>query len=242
LPVRLETRFSPAADRRTPRACFCFAACVLFALSGQLPAQAPPAPQAKYIVVLDAAHGGSDTGAHLANGQLEKTVTLALSVKLRSLLAARGFQVITTRESDATIAPDRRAEIANRLQPRACLSIHASDSGSGVHLFASSLAPAQPQRFVPWKTVQSQWVTRSLALTGAVNASLQQAGLTVTLARTALPGLDSMACPAIAIELAPDRDAKLTVKSGVDDPAYQSRVAEALAAGLLVWRSEPRQP
>jgi N-acetylmuramoyl-L-alanine amidase len=205
-------------------------------------AQAPPAPQAKYLVVLDAAHGGSDSGAHLASGQLEKTVTLALSVKLRSLLAARGFQVVTTRESDAEISSDRRAEIANRAQPRACLSIHASDSGSGVHLFASSLAPAQPQRFIPWKTVQAQWVTRSLALTGAINASLQQAGLAVTLARTALPGLDSMACPAIAIEIAPERDARQTVKSAVDDPAYQSRVAEALAAGLLVWRSEPRQP
>jgi N-acetylmuramoyl-L-alanine amidase len=203
---------------------------------------APPAPQARYIVVLDAAHGGSDAGAHLGDGQLEKTVTLALSVRLRSLLAARGFQVITTRESDADLSADRRAEIANRTQPRACLSIHASDSGSGVHLFASSLAPAQPQRFTPWKTVQAQWVTRSLALTGAINASLQQGGVAVTLARTALPGLDSMACPAIAVELAPERDEKQTVKSAVDDPAYQSRVAEALAAGLLVWRSEGRQP
>jgi N-acetylmuramoyl-L-alanine amidase len=203
---------------------------------------APPAPQARYVVVLDAAHGGSDPGAHLGNGQLEKTVTLALSVRLRSLLAARGFQVITTRESDTAMDFDRRAEIANRAQPRACLSIHASDSGSGVHLFASSLAPAQPARFIPWKTVQGQWITRSLALTGAINASLQQAGVAVTLARTALPGLDSMACPAIAVELAPERDAKQTVKSAVDEPAYQARVAEALAAGLLVWRSEARQP
>lgn len=209
------------------------------ALSAQA---APPAQQARTIVVLDAAHGGDDQGGQLASGQTEKAVTLALSVKLRSLLSARGFQVVTTRESDAAVTPDRRAEIANRIQARACLSLHASDSGSGVHLFASSLAPANSARFVPWKTAQSAWITRSLALTGALNSSLQQAGIGVTLARTALPGVDSMACPAVAIELAPERDASHTVKSAPDDPAYQSRVAEALAAALLVWRSEAHQP
>jgi N-acetylmuramoyl-L-alanine amidase len=210
-----------------------------FMLSAQ---SAPPAPQPRYIVVLDAAHGGDDLGGHLASGQSEKSVTLALSVKLRSLLSARGFQVVTTRESDATVTSDHRAEIANRTQARACLSLHASDSGSGVHLFASSLAPVESAHFIPWKTAQSAWVTRSLSLTGALNSSLQQAGIGVTLARTALPGVDSMACPAVAIELAPERDASHTVKSATDDPAYQSRVAEALAAALLVWRAEARQP
>jgi len=203
---------------------------------------APAAPQARFIVVLDAAHGGDDPGGHLASGQIEKAVTLAFSVKLRSLLSARGFQVITTRESDTTVSPDHRAEIANRVQARACLSLHVTDSGSGVHLFASSLAPAESARFIPWKTAQSAWVTRSLALTGALNSTLQQAGIGVTLARTALPGVDSMSCPAVAIELAPERDATHTVKSATDDPAYQSRVAEALAAGLMVWRTEAHQP
>jgi len=203
---------------------------------------APPAPQARYIVVLDAAHGGDDQGGQLASGQAEKTATLVLSVKLRSLLSARGFQVVTTRESDATVTSDRRAEIANRTQARACLSLHVSDSGSGVHLFASSLAPASSARFVPWKTAQAAWITRSLALTGALNSSLQQAGIPVTLARTTLPGIDSMTCPAVAIELAPERDASHTVQSAPDDPAYQSRVAEALAAALLVWRTEAQQP
>jgi len=220
-----------------------FATALVFASPFVVAAQsAPPAPQPRYVVILDAAHGGDDAGGQLASGQTEKTVTLALSVKLRSLLSARGFQVVTTRESDTTVTADHRAEIANRVTARACLSLHASDSGSGVHLFASSLAPADSARFVPWKTAQTAWITRSLALTGALNSSLQQAGFGVTLARTALPGVDSMACPAVAIELAPERDASHTVKSAPDDPAYQSRVAEALAAALLVWRTEARQP
>jgi N-acetylmuramoyl-L-alanine amidase len=113
-------------------------------------AQIPAAPQARFVVVLDAAHGGDDAGASLANGQTEKSFTLALSVRLRSLLAARGIQVVTTRESDAAVDPNRRAEIANHAQAQACLSLHASESGSGVHLFASSLSPAQPTRFAAW--------------------------------------------------------------------------------------------
>ena len=44
---------------------------------------------------------------------LEKNANLALSVRLRSLLGARGIQVVTTRESDQSVALDRRAEIAN---------------------------------------------------------------------------------------------------------------------------------
>ena len=106
------------------------------------------------MVVLDAAHGGDDAGGRL-NGQAEKAFTLALSVRLRSLLEARGIQVVTTRESDATVDLNRRAEIANHANAQACLSLHASESGSGVHLFVSSLAPAQPARFAAWKTAQA---------------------------------------------------------------------------------------
>jgi N-acetylmuramoyl-L-alanine amidase len=193
-------------------------------------------------VVLDAAHGGSDLGGRLANGGAEKTFTLALSVKLRSLLVARGFQVVTTREADTAVDADRRAEAANRVKAKACLSLHASEAGTGIHLFASSLTPVAATRFVPWKTAQAAWVTRSLALTGVVNSSLQQADLKVTLGRTALPGLDSMNCPAVAVEVAPERDGEQGVKSALDNPGYQARVAEALAAALLVWRSEPDQP
>src|ERR1039457_4774530 len=84
--------------------------------------QPPSAPPARFVVVLDAAHGGDNPGARLASGQSEKAVTLALSVRLRSLLAARGIAVVTTRESDTTIDHGKRAEIANRTNAQACLN------------------------------------------------------------------------------------------------------------------------
>lgn len=208
-------------------------------VAGQQP---PSAPAARFVVVLDAAHGGDDAGARLASGQSEKAVTLALSVRLRSLLAARGIAVVTTRESDTTIDPGKRAEIANRTNAQACLNLHATESGAGIHLFASSLASAQPTRFMAWKTAQAAFVTQSLALAGTLNSVLLHADMSVTLGRTALIAVDSMTCPAVAIEIAPERapDGKVTAEP--DDPDYQARIAATLAAAVLEWRADAGHP
>jgi len=209
-------------------------------LSGScLPAQAPPTPASRFVVVLDPAHGGDDSGAHL-NTQFEKAYTLAFSDRLRSLLSARGFSVVTTRESDTTVDPVRRAEIANHAGAQACLSLHASESGSGIHLFVSSLAPIAPATFLPWKTAQAAWVTRSLSLAGVVNSALTHAGMTITLGRTGLPAIDSMTCPAVVIEIAPQRSSDSSKSAGLDDPDYQARIATALAAAMVEWRSDDR--
>jgi N-acetylmuramoyl-L-alanine amidase len=202
-------------------------------------AQAPPALP-RFVVVLDAAHGGDDSGARLGS-ENEKAFTLAFGVRLRSLLAARGFAVVTTRDSDAGVDPDRRADIADRANSQACLSLHAATSGSGVHLFVSSLSPVQGARFLPWKTAQAAWVMRSLSLAGLVNSALSHANVPVSLGRTALPAIDSMTCPAVAIEIAPDRSSDAQKPASLDDPDYQARVADALAAALVEWRSQSRE-
>jgi len=215
------------------------------------PASAPaviaPPPAPRYVVVLDAAHGGADTGGRLASGAFEKAATLDLSVRLRSLLNARGITVVTTREADAAVEPDRRAGIANHAKAAACLSLHITETGAGIHLFTSSLTPAEPAHFVAWKTAQAGWVTRSLALEGSVNSALQHGSMNVTLSRTALIAVDSMTCPAIAIEVAPERGLDGTVTAEPDDPAYLARVATTLANAMVEWRTdagrtEGRQP
>ncbi|HEY6849759.1 MAG TPA: N-acetylmuramoyl-L-alanine amidase [Terracidiphilus sp.] len=207
------------------------------AVSRPAPASQPP----RFLVVLDAAHGGDDFGGRLAD-EPEKSFALALSVRLRSLLAARGIQVVTTRESDVTMDAAHRAEIANRAKAQACLSLHASETGFGIHLFASSLPPVPASRIPAWQTAQAAWVTQSLALAGVLNSALLHAGLPVTLGRTALPEVDSMTCPAIAVEVAPNKAADASSATDLDVPAYQARVAEALAAALLEWKTEVQQP
>ena len=209
------------------------------------PVQAPPAPASRFVVVLDAAHGGDDSGGH-SGVWTEKSFNLALSVRLRSLLTARGIAVVTTREADITLTPEQRTEISNHANAQACLSLHASLSGGGtgssIHLFVSSLAPASPARFEPWKTTQAASVTRSLALAGVLNSALQHAGETVTLGRTALPVIESMTCPAVAVEISPEgAGSHPPGESPIDslnDAGYQARIADALAAALVEWRSE----
>jgi len=241
LPKRLAIRLRSKSFLRTLKAVqLPLLLAALFAASLHLAAQSQPA--SRFVVVLDAAHGGDDSGGALTDSSgaatLEKTYTLALSVRLRSLLAARGIAVVTTRESDTTLDPAKRAEIANRVNAAACLTLHASESGaSGVHLYTSSLTPADPARLVPWKTAQAAWVTRSLALAGVLNSALEHAGISVILGRTALPVIDSMTCPAVAVEIAPQLASAQTQPAALDDSDYQSRVAQALAAAILQWKS-----
>ncbi len=211
-------------------------------------AQAPPAPTApaaRFVVVLNAAHGGDDAGANL-DGQPEKDFTLAMSIRLRSLLAARGIAVVTTRESDVSVDAVQRAEIADHADAQACLTLHASETGAGIHLFTSSLAPAGATLFEPWKTAQAAWISRSVALEGVLNSALQHAGLSVTFGRTLLPAIDSMTCPAVALEIAPGKQAGgvsgTSVPGSLADPEYRSQVADAITAALLEWRTEGSNP
>ena len=203
----------------------------------------------RFSVLLDAAHGPDDPGALLPKANStptpEKDITLALSVRLRSLLAARGLTVVTTRESDTSIDAQHRAEIANSAKAQACLILHASTTGTGIHLFFSALPPAQPGLLLPWKTAQAASIPRSIALAGVLNASLHHAGMKVTLARASVNPIDSLNCPAVAVEVAPEpqQDGR---SLSPQDTAYQTRVAEAIAAALLEWRATPpektRQP
>jgi N-acetylmuramoyl-L-alanine amidase len=206
--------------------------------AGAIAQTAPDAPRS--VVVLDAAHGGDDAGARLGS-EAEKAYTLALSIRLRSLLTARGFSVVTTRESDATVDPNFRAEIANHAGAQACLSLHAAEGGTGVHLFVSSLAPVDDRGLPPWKTAQAAWIMRSLSFAGVVNSALSHASIPVTLGRLSLPAIDSMTCPAVTVEVAPMRSNDAQGPAGLDDPDYQARVADALAAALVDWRSQAQE-
>lgn len=225
---------------RVLRACAALVVIIL-SLMGSSSAQAPAQSSSRFVVVLDAAHGGTDLGGRLGESanqsQFEKAYALAMSVRLRSLLGARGIGVVTTRESDGDVDADRRAEIANRANAQACITIHASQSGSGIHIYASSLPPVAPATMLPWKTAQAAWVTRSLALAGVVNSAMTHAGLNVALGRTDLPTIDCMACPALAIEIGRQVTEDKTAGSGFDDANYQASVAQALAAAILEWKA-----
>ncbi|HXP10683.1 MAG TPA: N-acetylmuramoyl-L-alanine amidase [Acidobacteriaceae bacterium] len=215
------------------------------AAGAQTTPTAPPSgtatvrPVSRFAVVIDAAHGGSDTGARLSDRLLEKDLDLTLSVRLRSTLAAHGIAVVTTRESDATLSPVNRAETANHTGAAACISLHATTSGSGVHLFTASLTPVPVTRFLPWETAQGAYAEQSLRLSSELDSAMTHAEIPVTLGRTALQPLDSFTCPAVVVEFAPlYGTGRVTALS---DPGYQDKIVAALAAALEQWQRDWRQ-
>jgi N-acetylmuramoyl-L-alanine amidase len=88
------------------------------------PAPGPPPPSKAKTVVLDPGHGGAEEGAKGPGGLLEKDATLALVKTVQEALARRGYRVVTTRLSDATVGLDDRAATANAAKADVFLSIH----------------------------------------------------------------------------------------------------------------------
>jgi N-acetylmuramoyl-L-alanine amidase len=206
------------------------------ATSPATPAVRPPP---RFVVVIDAAHGGSDNGARLSDRTLEKDLVLTLSVRLRSMLGAHGIYVVTTRESDSAIPALNRAEAANHAAAAACITLHATTSGSGVHLFTSSLTQIPLTRFLPWETAQGAYSEQSLRLSSEIDSAMTHAEIPVTLGRTALEPLDSFTCPAVVAELSPLNHSGTV--TGLSDPSYQDRIVAAMAAAVEQWQRDSRQ-
>jgi len=80
-------------------------------------------------IVIDAGHGGHDTGTIGPNGLLEKDLVLDVALRLGRLLRTRmGAEVVYTRRDDTFIPLETRTAIANREQADLFISIHANSS------------------------------------------------------------------------------------------------------------------
>lgn len=80
-------------------------------------------------VVLDAGHGGHDTGSVGPTGFMEKDLVLDVAKRLKNLLETQlGAEVVMTREEDAFVALEDRTQIANNGKADLFVSIHANSS------------------------------------------------------------------------------------------------------------------
>lgn len=82
----------------------------------------------KYTIVVDAGHGGHDSGA-TGNGYREKDVALQVATKLANNLR-QDYNVIMTRNSDFFVPLDTRAKIGNDANADFFVSIHLNSSSS----------------------------------------------------------------------------------------------------------------
>jgi len=76
-------------------------------------------------IVIDPGHGGNDVGVRGVRGVDEKTITLDVARRLRTLIEMRlGVRVILTREDDRAVRLDERTALANNSKADLFLSLH----------------------------------------------------------------------------------------------------------------------
>src|SRR5213592_956723 len=85
-------------------------------------------------VVVDAGHGGKDSGAYRRSGPPEKVVTLDVAQRLERKLRESQLKTVMTRSSDTFIPLDQRVNIENSQKSAIFVSIHFNDSRKrGIH-------------------------------------------------------------------------------------------------------------
>ncbi|MDQ7046151.1 MAG: N-acetylmuramoyl-L-alanine amidase [Sulfurovum sp.] len=78
-----------------------------------------------YIVVLDAGHGGHDSGAY-SGGKKEKDLVLQITKKVYKEFKSKGYKVYLTRGSDTFLKLGQRTRIADHKDAKVFISIHAN--------------------------------------------------------------------------------------------------------------------
>ena len=125
-------------------------AAVMVIVAGVPGAMAARQSKQKFVVVIDAGHGGKDPGAQ-DNGVKEKDVNLGVALKLGEFLKKnlKDVKVIYTRDKDEYLTLQERAEKANKANATLFISLHVNSAdaanprrislaGSSVHVLGQS--------------------------------------------------------------------------------------------------------
>lgn len=209
-------------------------------------AEVPAAPAAPLlpVVVLDAGHGGEDTGARSRDGVLEKDLVAQLAGRVRlGLLATKKYRILLTRSGDTNPSFEQRETAANIVRPAAFLSFHAGMLGAGpprigVYTYQPPLpseeeSPQKPEGlFVAWTKVQEAFLNRSQQMAQSLYRRFVQIPDIVADPPVQAPIriLRSVDSPAVAIEigsLSPDVDS-----GALASPDLQQRISAAIAQAL----------
>lgn len=231
------------------------------------PAQVPqpPAPvQTAYtgpVIVIDAAHGGTDSGARGQNGIAEKDIVLQFARVARAELVRQGYKVVLTRDDDSNPSYDDRAGLANSYRDAIFLSLHVSSTGTPgtgrayYYQFWKPLPPASDlqsassdsfapppavlaapvlsTRLTPWNEAQRTYTDASRQLADQLQSQMAAAfsGSPGAAAGLEERGLRSVAAPAVAIEIS-----SVAVPQARSLTVFAGPLAGAIARGVQAFR------
>ncbi|HEY1423685.1 MAG TPA: N-acetylmuramoyl-L-alanine amidase [Candidatus Acidoferrum sp.] len=200
--------------------------------------QPPPAQRTGLnIVVLDAAHGGTDPGARGAQGIRESDLVLELTAQVRRALEAQGFQVLQTRSGNENPSFDDRSTLANAQRGAVFITLHISSTGlpGTVRVYSTPESTASPAvgSVLSWDRAQAPFVMLSRKFADLVQGQLAQqfkgspnSGQTASIRQ-----LRTTAAPAIAVELC-----SVSVQERADLDRMMPGVGDAVARGVAAFR------
>ncbi|MBR6360565.1 MAG: N-acetylmuramoyl-L-alanine amidase, partial [Clostridia bacterium] len=92
-----------------------------------------PASISDYTIMIDAGHGGVDSGAACAvssGSWNEKKLTLSIASKIKAILENEGAHVIMTRSDDGYLSLASRTAMIRRFHPDLFISVHCDAAGT----------------------------------------------------------------------------------------------------------------
>lgn len=115
-----------AQDKILNKSLFYLFVGLLFFHPYRLPAQDESSPSSHIKkIVIDAGHGGKDSGAFSRSGTKEKNINLYISLELAKALENQGkYEVLLTRKDDRFIPLHDRSHFANEMGADLFVSIH----------------------------------------------------------------------------------------------------------------------
>src|SRR3989304_476190 len=156
--------------------------CLLMALVfSPLPSRAEQAP-AKYLVVIDPAHGGSDRGVESSDKECEKDIVLKIAVALqKELQIDRNVRVQLTRTSDVAMSIAERIKVIRASGAGMFISLHINagfgKKAAGYEVYFPGFKAASSNKNAASEIVrdmaENKHLNDSVALAQVIRRSLQ---------------------------------------------------------------------
>jgi N-acetylmuramoyl-L-alanine amidase len=213
----------------------------------------PNAPRtARKIVVIDAGHGGIDSGTHAVTGLLEKDLVLDEAIRVRDALTRRGYNVHLTRDTDTFIPLRERVNIARGYHADLFISIHADSNPNtevtGASVYTLSEGGSDREAAALARKENQSDVIAGVDLAGQDNSvshiliDLAQRDTMNRSSRFAQTAVTTLAGATDILPRQPHRSAAFVVLKAPDVPAvlielgYLSNPGDARQMGTARWR------
>lgn len=216
--------------------------------------QGSPATAEKRVIVIDAGHGGIDSGTNGVNGLLEKDVVLDEAQRLGRVLAHRPDYVVhLTRDSDVYIPLKERVNIGRSWRADLFISLHADSnpdsSVTGLSVYTLSESGSDREAAALARKENQSDVIAGVDLSGGNSAvapiliDLAQRDTMNRSSRFAEGAVTMLARTTTILPRQPHRSAAFVVLKAPDVPSvlielgYLSNSADAQAMNSAHWRN-----